>query len=387
MKSRKQISCLAVAAGFAVVLAIPAASSAAQGATPFKLGTFQGKGREFLGLVLNDDTRVVDIARANAAFQQRNAKAPKLAMPTDMKQLIARYDSGVGARLRAIAAAETGAPAAYAFTLSNVKILPPVRPAVILNAGANYPEHLQGIGEQAARTAAAQGPPGGGAPPAGAQGARPPPQPSQSAPGLWERPAGDTRPDNPYLFLKSPTVVVGANDDVVVPKGRVQIDWECEFAAVIGKPTKNVSTQDAPAHVFGYSIEFDVSDRGGRGDRKMGGGPDWLIQKNHDTFGPIGPFIVPKEFVPNPMNTRHYFTLNGEIKQDSNTSRMEYNVWEMLAYASNVMTLNAGDMISYGSPAGTNIERANPRWMQAGDKGVCTVEGIGVQRHNIVAQN
>ncbi len=87
---------------------------------------------------------------------------------------------------------------------------------------------------------------------------------------------------------------------------------------------------DAPNHVFGYSIEFDVSDRADRGDRKMGGGPDWLVQKNHDTFAPIGPFIVPKEFMPSPMNTRHYFTLNGEIKQDSNTCRMEYNLWEML---------------------------------------------------------
>ena len=73
-----------------------------------------------------------------------------------------------------------------------------------------------------------------------------------------------------------------------------------------------------------------MSDRGGRGDRKMGGGPDWLVQKNHDTFGPIGPYIVPKEFMPKPMNVRHYFTLNGEIKQDSNTGRMEYNLWEML---------------------------------------------------------
>jgi 2-keto-4-pentenoate hydratase/2-oxohepta-3-ene-1,7-dioic acid hydratase in catechol pathway len=138
--------------------------------------------------------------------------------------------------------------------------------------------------------------------------------------------------------------------------------------------------------VFGYSIEFDVSDRENRGDRKMGGGPDWFVQKNHDTFAPVGPFIVPKEFLPTPMNTRHYFTLNGEIKQDSNTNRMEYNIWEMLAYASNVMTLHPGDLISMGTPPGTNIERQNPRWMKAGDQGVCVVEGVGEQRHKIVAQ-
>jgi 2-keto-4-pentenoate hydratase/2-oxohepta-3-ene-1,7-dioic acid hydratase in catechol pathway len=181
-------------------------------------------------------------------------------------------------------------------------------------------------------------------------------------------------------------VVVGANDDVVIPRGRTQIDWECEFAVVVGKTAKNVSTGAAKDYVFGYSIEFDVSDRGGRGDRKMGGGPDWLVQKNHDTFGPIGPYIVPKEFLADPTNVRHYFMLNGEIKQDSNTSRMEYNLWEMLSYASNIMTLGPGDMLALGSPSGTNIERDNPRWMRAGDVGVCVVEGVGEQRHNIVAQ-
>jgi len=86
------------------------------------------------------------------------------------------------------------------------------------------------------------------------------------------------------------------------------------------------------------------------------------------------------------MNTRHYFTLNGEIKQDSNTSRSEYNVWEMVSYASNMMTLSPGDMVALGSPSGTNIERQNPRWMRAGDVGVCIVEGIGEQRHRIVPQ-
>src|SRR6185369_3348063 len=312
------------------------------------------------------------------------------------------------------------ARASYVHALTTLKVLPPVRPAVILNAGANYPAHAQGIIEQGARAGAATaqagatgggaatsgppsagaapvappgaGGPGAGAPAAGGPGAGAPPAgrapaPVSSAPGLWERPAGDSRPDNPYLFLKSPSVVVGANDDVVIPKGRDQIDWECEFAVVVGTPSKNVSTSDASKYIFGYTIEFDVSDRGGRNDRKMGGGPDWFVQKNHDTFAPLGPFVVPKEFVPNPMNTRHYFTLNGETKQDANTSQMEYNIWEMLSYASNVMTLNAGDMLSMGTPSGTNIDTQNAqRWMKAGDVGVCVVEGVGEQRHNIVAQ-
>lgn len=368
---------MATAAGLAFGAAEPAA-------TPFKLGTFQAQGRDYVGLVLRDSI-VIDIAAANAQYERKNPAAAKLRFPQDMKGLIARYDAELGPRLRVLAAANAsvqGAP--YIRPVAAVKILPPVRPSVILNAGANYPEHAAGIVQENARVAAAA-PPGAPAA-AGAGPGGPPRASSQSAPGIWERPAGDARPDNPYLFLKSPTTVVGANDDVVIPRGREQIDWECEFAVIVGKPAKNIAVASAADHVFGYSIQMDVSDRGGRGDRKMGGGPDWLIQKNHDTFGPIGPYIVPKEFMPQPTTVRHYFMLNGEIKQDSNTSRMEYNLWEMLAYASNVMTLNPGDMLSLGSPAGTNIERANPRWMRAGDVGTCIVEGVGEQKHNIVAQ-
>jgi 2-keto-4-pentenoate hydratase/2-oxohepta-3-ene-1,7-dioic acid hydratase in catechol pathway len=391
-------SVCAVLLGVVASVAAPAGMTAT--ATPFKLGTFEANGREFAGLVLQDN-RVVEIVAANGAYEKRNPKARRLRLPTDMRALIARYESDVGPRLRELASANADAQAAYVHPLSGLKILPPVRPAVILNAGANYPEHAQGIIEQAARAAAAQAPAEGqgpapagagqspGAPrtipgpPPGTAGGRPP---VGTAPGIWEHPATDTRPDNPYLFLKSPSVVVGADDDVVVPRGREQIDWECEFAVVVGRPAKNVPVADAGNYIFGYSIEFDVSDRGGRNDRKMGGGPDWFVQKNHDTFAPIGPFIVPKEFLPNPMNTRHYFTLNGEVKQDANTSKMEYNIWEMLSYATNVMTLNPGDMLSMGTPPGTNIEKTNPRWMRAGDTGVCVVEGVGEQHHHIVDQ-
>jgi len=365
-----------------------AAQQAGAQATAFKLGSFRIEGRDFPGLVLRD-TVVVDIEAANAQYERSHASAPKVRIPATMADLIARYDADLGPRLRLLASENaTVERAAYIHPVSALRILPPVRPGLILNAGANYPEHAQGIVQQNARAGgappAAPAPQGPGGSPRGAGG--PPAAAGQTAPGIWEKAAGDSRSENPYLFLKSPTVVVGANDDVVIPRGRTQIDWECEFTVVVGKPAKNVATAAAKDFIFGYTIEFDVSDRGGRGDRKMGGGPDWLVQKNHDTFGPIGPYIVPKEFMPDPANVRHYFMLNGEIKQDSNTSRMEYNQWEMLAYASNIMTLSPGDLIALGSPAGTNIERENPRWMRAGDVGVCVIEGIGEQRHNIVAQ-
>jgi len=372
-----------------LVLASAAGAAEAQRITPFKLGTFERGGRNFLGLVL-DDTRVLDIAQANAAFQKGHPKAAKIAMPTDMTVLIERYDNGVGDRLRAIAnGAEKGA--SYEYSLARLKILPPVRPQVILNAGANYPAHAAGIIAQGGRGAGSESPgqarpaPPAGGPPGGA-GARPAPPPAQSSPGLWQREPGDTRPDNPYLFLKSPSIMVGADDNVVIPRGRTWIDWECEFAVVVGKKASSVSVKDAPNYVFGYTIEFDASDREGRGDRKMGGGPDWFVQKNHDTFAPVGPFIVPKEFLKDPMNTRHHFELNGETKQDANTSGMEYNIWENLAYGSNVMTLHPGDIISNGTPPGTNIDRPDARWIRAGDKGTCTVEGVGSQHLSFVAE-
>jgi 2-keto-4-pentenoate hydratase/2-oxohepta-3-ene-1,7-dioic acid hydratase in catechol pathway len=337
---------------------------------PYKLGTFERNSQAFVGLVLND-TRVVDLAAANAAWEGGNASAPKLTMPADMTALITRYDAELKPRLAAIASsvAASSTPPAYAYAIDSLKVLPPVRPSLILNAGGNYTEHTAGIAAQQQRAGAA---------PAATS-------PAVSAPGIWERKAGDTR-DNPYLFQKSPTVVIGANDPIVMPRGRTNIDFECEFDVVIGKKAKYVPIANAADHIFGYTVQIDVSDRGGRGDRKMGGS-DWLIGKNHDTFGPLGPFIVPKEFVKDPMNTRHTFTLSGQVMQDSNTNRMDHNVFELLHYASNILTLSPGDIISGGSPAGTNIERAEPRWMRAGDTAVCAIEGIGTQTHQVVAES
>jgi 2-keto-4-pentenoate hydratase/2-oxohepta-3-ene-1,7-dioic acid hydratase in catechol pathway len=338
-------------------------------AVPFKLGTFERGGQAFVGLVLRD-TQVVEIDQANRAFESSNASAPKLAAPGDMKQLIARYEGEWQERLSAIASsvASAGSAPPYVHALESLRILPPVRPALILNAGGNYVEHTEGIAAQQQRA--------GAAPEATSA--------ATSAPGIWERKPGDTR-DNPYLFQKSPTVVTGAADPIVIPRGRTNIDFECEFAVVIGKRAKHVPIEGAADHIFGYTVQIDVSDRGGRGDRKMGGS-DWLIGKNHDTFGPLGPFIVPRAFVKSPMNTRHTFTLNDQVMQDSNTSRMSHNIYELLHYASNILTLNPGDVISGGSPAGTNIERAEPRWMRAGDTAKCAIEGIGTQTHPVVAE-
>ena len=369
--ARSIVAAGAIALAASVGVAGCGSSDAQSGGAPipFKLGTFERSGRVYIGLVLND-TQAVDIAAANAAYEAANASAPRLPAPADMKALIAGFDGQWKARLAAIARDVTTAKSAppYVAKVAELRVHPPVRPALILNAGGNYVEHTAGIAAQAQR--------------AGAQ-AEPASAP-RSAPGIWERPNGDTR-DNPYLFQKSPTVVTGPFDPIVMPRGRTNIDFECEFAVVIGKRAKYVPDAQALDHIFGYTVQIDVSDRGGRGDRKMGGS-DWLVGKNHDTFGPLGPFIVPKEFVKDPMNVRHTFTLNGQVMQDSNTSRMSHNIFELLEFASNILTLSPGDVISGGSPAGTNIERAEPRWMRAGDTAVCAIEGIGTQSHPVVAE-
>jgi len=382
MGVKRTFVALIVAGALAVIAS--AGLRAQVGAVSYKLGTFEQGGRTFLGLVVRD-AQIVDIVRANAAYEQTNTSAQKLTAPADMKQLITGCDCEWRARLTAIARTipATGAPA-YVVAVSAVKVLPPVRPTVQLNAGGNYVEHEQGIATNQARGGGAAR---GGAAPAGgaAGGGRGAAPAAVSVPGIWERKPGDTR-DNPYLFLKAPNVIVGANDPIVIPRGRVQIDFECEFATVISKPAHYVPVDKAADYIFGYTAHHDVSDRGGRGDRKMGGS-DWYVQKNHDTFGPLGPYIVPKEFIKDPMNTRHTMYLNGMVMQDSNTRNMSHNIYELLSFGSSILTLNPGDVISGGSPAGTNIERADPRWMRAGDTAKCEIEGIGALNNPVVAES
>ena len=287
MAIKRTFVALVLAVAVAVIASAGLRAQAGAAAVPFKLGTFEQGGRTFIGLVLRD-TQIVDIARANTAYEAANASAPKLTAPADMKQLIARYDSEWRARLGAIARAipATGTAPAYVYAVSAVKILPPVRPSVQLNAGGNYVEHEQGIATNQARAGGA--PAGVAAPGCGAGGGRAAAPAALSAPGIWERKPGDTR-DNPYLFLKSPTVVIGANDPIVMPRGRVPNRFRVRVRRPSSASRRNTCRSTGrPTTSSATRRIIDVSDRGGRGDRKMGGS-DWLIGKNHDTFGPLGP--------------------------------------------------------------------------------------------------
>jgi 2-keto-4-pentenoate hydratase/2-oxohepta-3-ene-1,7-dioic acid hydratase in catechol pathway len=354
------------------VAGVTAGTLGAQAPSPFKLGTFQRDNRIFVGIVR--ESSVIDLAAADAVIPGRT-----VAPPTDMKDVIARYDTGLRTRIYAImkAAAVASPRPAYVHDLTALKVLPPVMPGTILNAAVNYRAH----GEEMARRDAAASPPaaGGGRATAAPQGTATPG--TRSAPGIWERRADDTR-WNPYLFLKATSAVIADGEAIRIPVGRTQIDWECELGVVIGRTATRVSAAEAINYIFGYTIEHDVSDRGGRGDDRYGSS-DWLIGKSHDTFAPLGPFITPKEFVRDPQKLPVKFLLNGQMMQDSNTSYMIHTVFELLSYGSNIMTLRPGDVVATGTPDGVGSARTPPIYLKGGDRTVCTYEGVGTLTNRV----
>jgi 2-keto-4-pentenoate hydratase/2-oxohepta-3-ene-1,7-dioic acid hydratase in catechol pathway len=349
--------------GLVIYMSVLVTSLFAQVQEPFKLGTFEERGRVFLGLVLRDNA-VVDIVQANAALD-----GTKPAIPSDMKDLIQRYQE-LRPRLYAIAnaaAGALGARPAYIREVRGVKIRPPVAPGLILNAAVNYAEHANEMQT-------------GGSKPAGPT-AKEQENINKGIPGMWDRKPGDTR-QNPYLFLKAPSAVIASGEAIRIPPGRQQVDWECELDAVVGKPASHVPVERAADYIFGWTLQNDVSDRGGRADGRFG--TDWFIGKSHDTFAPVGPYIVPKEFVKNPMKLAQKFVLSGKVMQDSSTERMTHNVYEMVSFASNVITLKPGDLVSMGSPAGVGAGRAKPVFMKNGDVSACTIENIGTLTNPVV---
>src|SRR5213592_4767680 len=238
----KRVIALLLGAGLGLTVPVQG-----QTVSPFKLGTFQIQNRTFVGIVLRDSV-VVDFAAASRAI----TPASKMAIPADMKDLIARYDSGVRDRIIQVVQnvdARTGARPAYVYELARLKTMPPIMyPATMLNVAVNYTEHGA---EMAARDATR-------ATPATPQGSALPG--TKSAPGIWERKPGDNR-WNPYMFLKSPTAVIANGESIQLPLGRTEIDWECELGVVIGRRGARVPAASAKEYIFGYTLENDVSDR------------------------------------------------------------------------------------------------------------------------------
>jgi 2-keto-4-pentenoate hydratase/2-oxohepta-3-ene-1,7-dioic acid hydratase in catechol pathway len=341
----------------------------AQAPTPYKVGTFQRQGTTFVGVVIRD-TQVINLQVANAAL----TTGQRITAPTDMKDLIARYDTGVRQRIVEIVNAVVSAKTrpAYVMDLASLKVMPPVMyPMTMLNAAVNYREHAVEMAARGARP---------GDPPPNAPGTAP--AGTTSAAGIWERARDDQR-WNPYAFIKSPSAIIASGEAILIPRGRTEIDWECELGVVIGRQASHVPVARANDVIFGYTIEMDVSDRGSRGDQRYGS--DWLIGKSHDTFAPMGPFITPKEFVADPRALPVKFVLNDKVMQDATTALMIHDVFELVAYGSSILTLRPGDVIATGSPAGVGSARKPPIYLKPGDRTSCTYEGIGTLVNTVAA--
>jgi 2-keto-4-pentenoate hydratase/2-oxohepta-3-ene-1,7-dioic acid hydratase in catechol pathway len=188
-------------------------------------------------------------------------------------------------------------------------------------------------------------------------------------------------PEVPTVFCKFSTAVTGHNQPVVLPKNSVKPDYEAEFAVVIGQGGRHIAEQDWRKHVFGYTILNDVSAR----DFQMATS-QWMIGKTFDTFAPIGPVIVTADEIEDPHNLPISLLLNGELMQNSNTSNLIFRIPALIAHLSSVFTLEPGDIIATGTPAGVGFARKPPRWLRPGDQMVTRIAGIGELHNPIVAE-
>jgi 2-keto-4-pentenoate hydratase/2-oxohepta-3-ene-1,7-dioic acid hydratase in catechol pathway len=188
-------------------------------------------------------------------------------------------------------------------------------------------------------------------------------------------------PPEPIIFMKATSAIIGPNDDLLIPRGSEKTDWEVELAVVIGRKAKYVSESDALDYVAGYCVAHDVSERAFQTERQG----QWTKGKSCDTFGPIGPWLVTKDEVPDPQNLSMWLTVNGEKMQNGSTKTMVYGAAFLVSYLSQFMSLLPGDIISTGTPPGVGLGMKPPRFLKAGDVVELGIEGLGSQRQQVRA--
>ena len=188
-------------------------------------------------------------------------------------------------------------------------------------------------------------------------------------------------PEEPVLFFKATSAIVGPNDPIIIPKGSEKTDWEVELAIVIGKKASHVSEKDALNHVAGYVLHNDVSERAFQLERSG----QWVKGKSCDTFAPIGPFIATPDEIGDPNNLHLWLTLNGEEMQNSSTSDFIFNIQHVVSYISQYMTLLPGDIISTGTPFGVGLGLKPPRYLKDQDVVELGIEGLGTSRQTCIA--
>lgn len=295
-----------------------------------KLVTYSHNAEARLGF-LNGD-RIVDMERFGSQVGME--------LPNDMLSLIDRGIEAIPPIAKAVESA--GSLESISFSMDQVELLAPIpRPRKnIIGIGLNYTEHI-----------------------------------AESARSL------DTEnklPKDPIIFTKPPTAVIGTGKEIILNTNLTQqLDWEVELAVVIGKHGKYVAKEDAMDHVFGYTVINDISAR----DCRRSG--QWIVSKGQDTFAPMGPILVTKDEISDPHNLNLRLTVNGVEKQNGNTKFMLFNINDLLKDISTVFTLDVGDIIATGTPAGVGAGRTPQEWMWDGDVVEATVEGIGTITNTI----
>jgi 2-keto-4-pentenoate hydratase/2-oxohepta-3-ene-1,7-dioic acid hydratase in catechol pathway len=194
--------------------------------------------------------------------------------------------------------------------------------------------------------------------------------------------SGMTVPAEPILFMKATSAICGPNDDVVIPRGSQKTDWEVELGVVIGKPAKYVSEQDGLSHVAGYCVVNDLSERA----FQLEGTGQWVKGKSADTFGPIGPWLVTTDEVPDPQNLDLWLEVDGRTYQKSTTRHMIFSVGRLVSYISRFMSLQPGDIISTGTPPGIGMGQNPPVFLRPGNRVRLGISGLGEQEQRVVAE-
>lgn len=198
---------------------------------------------------------------------------------------------------------------------------------------------------------------------------------------LHAQEAGLAIPEEPIIFMKATTSIVGPNDDVMIPRNSKKTDWEVELAIVMGSRANYVEEEDALNYVAGYCIANDVSERAFQTE----GTGQWVKGKSADTFCPLGPFVATKDEIPDPQQLHLWLDIDGKRYQDGSTDDMIFGVKVLVSYVSQFMTLMPGDLILTGTPSGVGFGLRPPVFLQAGNQMQLGVEGLGVQTQNVIA--
>lgn len=195
--------------------------------------------------------------------------------------------------------------------------------------------------------------------------------------------AGMKVPSEPVIFMKATSAICGPNDDIVIPRGGTKTDWEVELGVVIGTPAKYVSEADAMSYVAGYCVVNDLSERA----FQLEGTGQWVKGKSADTFGPIGPWLVTADEVRDPQNLKMWLAVDGHRYQNGSTQTMIFGVRQLVSYVSRFMSLQPGDIIATGTPAGVGMGRRPPVYLRAANQIRLGIEGLGEQYQGVVAES